>query len=139
MDLQRFIEAQAEMYVTALAEIRRGRKRSHWMWFIFPQILGLGSSPISRHYAIRDCAEAIAYLDHPILGSRLVECTEAALLVDIPAVEIFGPLDALKLCSCMTLFEHAAEPQGIFTRAIENFFQGRRDLKTLEILDIQQP
>lgn len=138
MDLHRFIEAQAGMYETALAEIRRGSKQHHWMWFIFPQIQGLGTSQLNRHYAIRDLAEAIAYLNHAVLGPRLIECSETLLRLNSPVIEIFGSVDALKLRSCMTLFEHAAEPRSVFTQVIETLFQEGRDPRTLEILGSQR-
>src|SRR3954452_21103471 len=105
-NLSRFIESQASVYVQALAEIRAGRKRSHWMWFIFPQIDGLGSSPMAKRYAIRSRAEAEAYLAHPVLGPRLVACAEAAAAVPGPAsaLDVFGPPDDMKLRSSATLF-----------------------------------
>src|SRR4051794_16808187 len=104
-DLGRFVSAQADDYGQALAEVRAGRKRSHWMWYIFPQVEGLGSSPMSRRYSIRSLDEARAYLDHPVLGRRLIECAEAALGVEgRSASEIFGSPDDMKLRSSATLF-----------------------------------
>ncbi|MEO0032449.1 MAG: hypothetical protein RIS94_2207 [Pseudomonadota bacterium] len=132
--LDRFVDAQAPVYATALGEIRRGAKRSHWMWFIFPQIEGLGQSPTARHFAIRSVGEAQAYLDHPLLGARYVECVEA--LQDLPLsdpVAVFGPVDAVKLRSSLTLFE-AARPLPLFTAALERWFGGRRDERTLHLI-----
>src|SRR5579872_5863827 len=109
-DLNRFVQAQTGVYDRALAEIRSGKKRSHWMWFIFPQFDGLGFSSTSKHYAIKSIAEAKAYLSHPVLGPRLVECAEAALSVQgRTAHEIFGSPDDMKLRSCATLFANVAQ------------------------------
>jgi len=133
-DLDRFVTAQAEIYDQALAEIRRGRKTSHWMWFIFPQIAGLGDSPMAQHYAIGSLREAQAYLAHPILGKRLRLCLLA--LADHPnlsAEDIFGPIDAMKLRSSLTLFAEAGET-GSFADALDRWFGGRRDHMTLAIL-----
>jgi uncharacterized protein (DUF1810 family) len=134
-DLTRFIEAQTPIYATVLAELRAGRKRSHWMWFIFPQIAGLGLSPTSRFYAIAGLAEARAYLADETLGSRLVECTQAALLHPARgATEIFGPIDAAKFRSSMTLFARADPKAECFPAALQIFFEGRADEATLGIL-----
>jgi uncharacterized protein (DUF1810 family) len=134
-DLARFVEAQAGDYETALAEIRAGRKRSHWMWYIFPQIDGLGFSSMARRYAIRSLDEARAYLDHPVLGPRLVEITEAALAVEgRSAHEIFGSPDDMKLRSCATLFARAASEGSVFSRLLDRFFDGKPDVRTLELL-----
>ncbi|MDF0488988.1 DUF1810 domain-containing protein [Sphingomonas sp. H39-1-10] len=130
-DLERFLEAQADSYATALAEVRRGAKRSHWMWFIFPQIAGLGSSAMARRYAIQSLDEARAYLAHPVLGARLREITAA--LQDLPpsAPEaVFGPLDAVKLRSSLTLFE-AAGGGAVFGAALDRWYHGTRDAATL--------
>jgi len=117
-DLNRFVEAQEEIYPRALAEIKLSRKRSHWMWFIFPQIDGLGHSSTARLYAIKSKEEAKAYLDHPVLGKRLIECSEALLKIKgKSAEEIFGYPDDLKLRSSMTLFASVSEPDPIFSRA----------------------
>jgi uncharacterized protein (DUF1810 family) len=133
-DLERFVSAQAAVYAGALAEIRSGRKRTHWIWFIFPQIEGLGYSSTSRHYAIRSLDEARAYLAHPVLGPRLAECAEAVLAVEgRTASEIFAYPDDLKLRSSMTLFELVAEPGSVFTRVLDKYFQGRRDERTLQL------
>jgi uncharacterized protein (DUF1810 family) len=134
-ELGRFVQAQAGDYETALAEIRAGRKRSHWMWYIFPQIDGLGFSSMSRLYAIKSLDEARAYLDHPVLGPRLVEIAEAALAVEgRSAHDIFGSPDDMKLRSCATLFASVMPPDSVFTRLLDKFFAGERDGKTLELL-----
>jgi uncharacterized protein (DUF1810 family) len=134
-ELARFVEAQADVYERALAEIRSGEKRSHWMWFIFPQIEGLGFSAMSRRFAIRSRAEASAYLDHPILGRRLIACVEALLKLEgIPASEIFGYPDEMKLRSCGTLFSQVSPPGSVFHRVLEKYFDGEPDPKTLRLL-----
>jgi uncharacterized protein (DUF1810 family) len=132
-DLERFVEAQAPVYGTALAELRAGRKRSHWMWFVFPQIEGLGRSPVSRRYALRSLEEARAYLGHPVLGPRLTECTEAVLshAGARTAQGIFGSPDDLKFHSSMTLFHRAAPEEALFRQALEAFFAGEEDEETL--------
>jgi uncharacterized protein (DUF1810 family) len=138
-DLARFVAAQAPIHAQALAELRRGRKQSHWMWFVFPQLAGLGHSPMARRYAIGSRAEARAYLAHPLLGPRLAECTRAALAhPDIGAEAIFGQVDAMKLRSSMTLFE-AAGGQEPFVEALHLFFGGVRDAATLALLDRAGP
>jgi uncharacterized protein (DUF1810 family) len=135
-DLERFVTAQAEVYSRALAELRRGRKESHWMWFVFPQIAGLGTSPTARHYAIRSAAEARAYLAHPLLGPRLMECTDIVLEHRGPSAEaIFGTIDAMKLRSSMTLFEAVAPEPDRFAKVLEMFHKGERDALTLAILE----
>jgi uncharacterized protein (DUF1810 family) len=136
-DLGRFVEAQGNgVYDRALAELRAGQKRSHWMWFVFPQIAGLGRSETAQFYAIEDIAEARAYLQHPMLGPRLVECTEALLDWDgrRPAEAILGLVDAMKLKSSLTLFEALSNAASPFPRAIEAFFGGERDAATLDHL-----
>jgi uncharacterized protein (DUF1810 family) len=134
-DLDRFVAAQAGVYGQALAELERGCKQSHWMWFVFPQIEGLGRSGMARHYAIASLGEARAYLDHALLGPRLLECTGTALRHrDRPAEAIFGPVDALKFRSSMTLFEAAAGGQSPFGAALDAFYGGNRDPATLERL-----
>jgi uncharacterized protein (DUF1810 family) len=136
-DLRRFVEAQAANYEHALAEIRSGQKRSHWMWYIFPQFEGLGFSPTSRRYAIKSVAEAEAYLGHPILGPRLVECAMAVLGVEgRTAFEIFGSPDDMKLKSCATLFAHVSPASNVFDRLLARYFHGRPDDKTLEMLGV---
>ena len=134
-DLRRFIDAQQATYQTALSELRSGRKRSHWMWFIFPQAAGLGHSPMAQRYAINSRAETLAYLESPILGGRLRECTEAVLLggADKTAYEVFGTPDDMKFRSSMTLFGSIGNDP-VFSRAIERFYGGEQDNHTLEIL-----
>lgn len=137
-DLNRFVRAQDESYQQALTELERGRKQSHWMWFIFPQIDGLGSSPISRRYAIKSEDEARAYLAHPVLGPRLTQCVEAILAVDgKSATEILGYPDDLKLKSCATLFAHVSSPGSAFERVLDKFYSGERDAATLRLLASQ--
>jgi uncharacterized protein (DUF1810 family) len=132
-DLQRFVAAQdaGGTYDHATAELRNGRKTSHWMWFIFPQVAGLGYSPASQTYAITSLAEARAYLAHPVLGARLIECAE--ILTRVPgrtAEQIFGEVDALKLRSCVTLFRHAAPDQPVFGLVLDQYFDGIPDPAT---------
>lgn len=134
--LDRFVDAQAEIYAIALAEIKRGQKESHWMWYIFPQIEGLGFSPTSQYYSIKGRTEATQYLNHPILGSRLIESMEAVLSVQgRSAVEIFGFTDAKKLRSCATLFAAISFPESVFDRVLEIYFNDIPDEKTLKILE----
>jgi len=136
-DLERFVSAQESTFPAALSELRSGRKRTHWMWFIFPQIEGLGSSSTARLYAIKSQAEAREYLAHPFLGPRLQEAAQALLAVEgRSAYEILGSPDDLKLQSSMTLFSQVAGPGSgsIFERVLEKYFAGRSDAKTLEIL-----
>ena len=127
MDLERFVKAQNSggTYRQAVTELRQGRKTSHWMWFIFPQIAGLGRSAMAQAYAIRDLAEARAYLAHPVLGPRLVECAElVASHQGLSAQQIFGGIDAIKLRSSMTLFAQADPDQAIIKQVIEQYFDG---------------
>ena len=134
-DLERFVSAQSGSYARALDEIRAGRKRSHWIWFVFPQIRGLGLSPTSQHYGISGIDEARAYLSHPVLGPRLVECAEALLALKGRTASAIMPYpDDLKLRSSMTLFERVAGPGSVFSRVIEEYYQGHRDERTLELL-----
>jgi len=136
-DLARFIDAQRPVYDDALAELRAGRKASHWMWFVFPQIAGLGSSFMARHYAIRSAAEARAFLAHPVLGPRLRACTEALLQHEDGSAEtMLGGIDATKLRSSMTLFEavSAGEDAQLFGLCLDRFFAGVRDPLTLRLL-----
>jgi uncharacterized protein (DUF1810 family) len=136
-DLSRFVRAQEDDYDRALSELRAGRKRSHWMWYIFPQLAGLGSSEISRRYAIRSMDEARAYLGHPMLGPRLQECAEAVLGVeDRSAHAIFGSPDDLKLRSSATLFACASPSGSVFERLLERYFGGEPDPVTLRLLGI---
>ncbi|MEO7717172.1 MAG: DUF1810 domain-containing protein [Capsulimonas sp.] len=133
--LERFISAQQAVYGTALTELTKGRKRTHWMWYIFPQFEGLGYSATSKHYAIRSLEEAQAYLDHPVLGARLQQCAEAVLAVEErTASEIFGSPDDVKLQSSMTLFAQADGSGSVFTRVLEKYFDGQTDGETLRRL-----
>jgi uncharacterized protein (DUF1810 family) len=135
-ELQRFVDAQEQVFETALAELRAGRKRTHWMWFIFPQLRGLGHSTTAHRYGIATLDEARAYLDHPVLADRLARATEAVLAHRRrSAHDIFGSPDDLKFRSSMTLFDEASE-HGVpeFRAALENFFGGTRDHRTLEAL-----
>ena len=133
-DLTRFVAAQAESYATALAEIRQGRKRSHWMWYVFPQLAGLGHSAMARAYAIRSIDEARAYLAHPTLGPRLRACVAALdRLEETSAEAVFGGIDAIKLRSSLTLFA-AAGDEPAFGAALDRWFGGRRDEATLGLL-----
>lgn len=134
-DLNRFVAAQdaGGTYQRAVAELRRGRKSSHWIWFVFPQVAGLGYSPVSRTYAISSLDEARAYLVHPVLGPRLIECaTIVAGTPDRSAEQIFGGVDALKLRSCATLFHRAAPQEPVFAEVLDRFFDGRPDPATDE-------
>lgn len=134
-DLNRFVQAQAGDYARALAEIKSGRKRSHWMWYIFPQFDGLGFSPTSKHYAIKSVAEAKVYLAHPVLGPRLRECAEAALGVEgRSAFEIFSSPDDMKLRSCATLFASVSPAGSVFHRLLDKYYQGEPDSQTLHLL-----
>jgi len=134
-NLKRFVDAQAGIFDSALAEIAGGKKRSHWMWFIFPQIHGLGTSDISRFYAIRNVDEARSYLSHPLLGKRLVECATALLAVNGgTAYDVFGHPDDLKLKSSMTLFEKVAGSDSVFARVLVKYFAGERDNRTLQLI-----
>lgn len=137
-DLERFVEAQADgVHERAVAELRGGRKRSHWMWFVFPQVAGLGSSPTAVRYAVRSRAEAEAYLAHPVLGPRLLEATDT--VHDAPApdvVTLLGQVDALKLRSSMTLFAETAPDPAPFHSVLTRWFDGERDPSTLAALGV---
>jgi uncharacterized protein (DUF1810 family) len=136
-NLDRFVQAQEGDYEQALSEIRNGRKHSHWMWYIFPQIDGLGFSATSQRYSIKSLAEAEAYLRHPLLGPRLVRCAEAAIGVQgRSAYEIFGSPDEMKLKSSATLFTFVSPSGSVFHRLLDKFFQGDRDAATLRLLGI---
>jgi uncharacterized protein (DUF1810 family) len=136
-DLDRFLRAQEGDYEQALAEIKRGQKRTHWMWYTFPQIDGLGRSPTAKYYAIKSTAEAMAYLEHPVLGPRLRECAEAVVGVEgRTATAIFGSPDDLKLRSCATLFASVAPPGSVFDRLLGKYYGGTRDEQTLRLLGI---
>jgi len=131
-DLTRFVDAQAPVYPSVVDELRGGRKRSHWMWFVFPQLLGLGSSPMAARYGITSLHEARAYLHHELLGPRLRECTQLVNQVqDRSIAEIFGSSDDLKLCSSMTLFALAADDNHDFVELLDKYYRGQRDPLTL--------
>ncbi len=133
--LERFLLAQSEDYATALAELRRGRKEGHWVWYVLPQLRGLGLSAMSVEYGIADLAEARAFLAHPVLGPRLRECVSALCAhTDVSAAEILGGVDAMKFRSCLTLFAAAATEPELFQRALRVFFEGQADPKTIERL-----
>jgi uncharacterized protein (DUF1810 family) len=134
-DLARFVDAQAGLYPGVLGELRRGRKTSHWMWFVFPQVAGLGESWTSRHYAIASLDEARAYLAHPILGPRLLECSSAVLAAPASSAEaILGSIDAKKLRSAMTLFLRAAPAEAVFQAVLDRFWAGIPDALTDALL-----
>jgi uncharacterized protein (DUF1810 family) len=134
-DLNRFVLAQEDNYQQALSELESGRKRSHWMWYIFPQLDGLGSSSLSKLYSIKSHDEARAYLEHPVLGRRLVECAEAILAVDgKSATTILGSPDDMKLKSCATLFAHVSASGSVFERILDKFYGGERDDATVRLL-----
>jgi uncharacterized protein (DUF1810 family) len=136
-DLERFVQAQdlGGTYEHALAELHRGRKTSHWMWFVFPQIAGLGSSPMAQRYAIGSLDEARAYLEHPVLGPRIAETARATLATDVRRAEaIFGSIDAIKLRSSMTLFARADPDEPVFGQVLDRFYGGRADPATEELL-----
>jgi uncharacterized protein (DUF1810 family) len=136
-ELDRFVEAQNHgmIYEQARRELLDGYKTSHWMWFVFPELAGLGSSAMSRRYAIGSFEEARAYLAHPILGPRLVDCAEIIAVSERPSAEaIFGSVDAVKLRSSMTLFQHADPKQRIFTTVLDRYFDGQQDRTTVELL-----
>ena len=134
-DLERFVSAQAAVYPSVLAELRDGQKRSHWMWFVFPQLKGLSLSQTATHFGIGSRAEAAAYLAHPVLGPRLLECTLAALGVpNKTAFELFGDPDCLKFCSSMTLFAELVPEASAFRAALARFFEGEPDERTLALL-----
>jgi uncharacterized protein (DUF1810 family) len=134
--LQRFLDAQTKIYDQALTEIRNGKKKSHWMWFIFPQISGLGFSETSKYYGIRDRQEAQDYLKHPVLGERLIRICDVLLqLPDNNANRIFGSPDDMKLKSSMTLFGYLDHTGPVFQAVLDKFFNGEKDIRTLEIIE----
>jgi len=134
-NLSRFTSAQEGIFENVLAELRSGQKRTHWMWFIFPQIDGLGHSSTTRYYSIKSKNEARNYLDHPVLGARLVKCAELLLAIDGKSVtDIFGFPDDIKLKSCMTLFATVAGPDSVFAHVLEKYFDGQQDEKTISLL-----
>lgn len=135
MSLQRFEDAHRQDYETALAEIRRGRKTSHWMWYIFPQLKGLGYSPTAQYYSIENLAEAEAFLAHPVLGAHLVEISRALLALETDNADlVFGYPDNLKLRSSMTLFAQIREADPVFGQVLDKFFDGKPDQRTLALL-----
>ena len=135
-DLRRFLVAQNNVYQNVLAELTKGRKQSHWMWFIFPQIEGLGKSRTSRFYSIKSLEEAQAYFNHPILSKRLLECTQTILSIQgKSALQIFGSPDDIKLKSSMTLFAFISPDNFLFQQVLDKFFQGNKDAKTLSLLE----
>ena len=135
-NLARFVNAQEGVYTIALNEIKRGRKTSHWMWYIFPQIRGLGYSDTAIKFAIKSKSEATEYLQHPVLGNRLVEISSALLnLATNNAVEIFGHVDSLKLKSCMTLFSLLENTNPVFQKVLDKFFKGEKDSNTIALIN----
>ncbi len=138
--LSRFVRAQEGDYGRALAEVRSGQKRTHWMWYIFPQLDGLGFSATAKRYAIKSLDEARAYLAHPILGPRLQECAEAVVRIENrSATAIFGSPDDLKLRSCATLFASVSPPGSVFERLLGKYYRGEPDARTLELLRMARP
>ena len=137
-DLERFVLAQDAVYPNVIAELAGGNKTSHWMWYVFPQIAGLGSSPHARAYAVRNLEEARRYLTHPILGPRLLECVELVLAIrGRSATDIFGDIDAKKLRSCATLFAQVSSPRSPFHRLLDQYFNGDVDPRTMDLLATQ--
>ncbi|MEN2400737.1 DUF1810 domain-containing protein [Flavobacterium sp. MC2016-06] len=135
-DLMRFLDAQNKLYLTALSEINKGKKETHWMWFIFPQIKGLGTSDTANYYAINDLKEAAEFLEHPILGKHLIEISELLLTFSKKSAEaILGDLDARKLRSCMTLFFLVENTNPIFQNVLDAFFSGELDPLTMSIIN----
>lgn len=135
--LERFVAAQDPVYAEVVAELRAGRKTSHWMWFVFPQLVGLGRSAMAQRYAVSSLDEARAYFTHPILGARLLECTTLVNAVERRTAEqIFGAIDAQKLQSCLTLFELASDGNPTIVAALDKYYEGRRDATTLQLLGI---
>lgn len=135
-NLSRFISAQSGVYERVLLELRAGQKRTHWMWYIFPQIEGLGQSTTTKYYAIKSLEEARAYVNHPVLGPRLLQCAEAVLAIEGRKVsDIFGYPDDMKLKSSMTLFSYVADPDSVFVSVLDKYFKGERDVRTLQLLE----
>jgi uncharacterized protein (DUF1810 family) len=135
-ELQRFVDAQDPVYAQVCDELRAGHKSSHWMWFVFPQFRGLGESAMAKRYAIASSDEALAYLAHPILGARLLYCTELMLRIEgKSALQILGSPDDMKFRSCMTLFSLVQPGQALFKAALNKYFAGRADQKTVEMLE----
>jgi uncharacterized protein (DUF1810 family) len=138
-DLDRFVRAQAPVYDDVVAELAAGRKATHWMWFVFPQLKGLGRSSTARFFGIEGIAEAAAYWRHPLLGARLKQCVGLVLAAPGSAHQIFGSPDDLKLKSSLTLFEAAAPEEPLFARALERFYGGERDALTMALLQKDDP
>lgn len=139
-DLQRYVDAQNPVLNDVYDELRRGQKSSHWMWFVFPQVKGLGHSDMARKFAITSHEEGRAYLDHPLLGSRLRECTELVNAVNGRTIEqIFGHIDAMKFRSSMTLFSYIATADPMFNDALKKYFDGKADAATLALLEAGEP
>jgi uncharacterized protein (DUF1810 family) len=137
-ELIRFLEAQNQMYLTALSEVKKGGKKSHWMWFIFPQLKGLGASETARYFGLNGISEATEYLKHPVLGRHLVEISQALLSLEgKTANHIFGSPDDLKLRSCMTLFAAVEKSNPVFSQVLDKYFDGQPDAQTLSILEKQ--
>jgi len=135
-DLRRFTKAQRNTYDNAFAELRDGKKQTHWMWYIFPQIDGLGHSATSRRYAIKSIEEARQYLNHPVLGKRLLECVKVILAIEGRSIsEIFGDPDDMKLKSSMTLFTCIPNSPSVLFRVLDKYFNGNRDVKTLQLFE----
>lgn len=135
MDLQRFVDAQDPVWADVQAQLRQAYKRTHWMWFVFPQLEGLGRSGTARFYGIRDADEARDYLAHPLLGPRLLECCDLLLnATQVSAREVFGEVDAMKLRSCLTLFDAMSPEALVFRKCLDRFFGGERDQITLDLL-----
>lgn len=138
-ELSRFLEAQVEMYSTALYELRDGHKQSHWIWFVFPQLAGLGRSSTSERFGLSGVAEAAAYLAHPVLGARLRKVVQAMLTHgSVPAADTLGELDAMKFRSCLTLFNLAAPAEPLFSEALKRFFEGQSDPRTVDLVSRQR-
>jgi uncharacterized protein (DUF1810 family) len=134
-NLDRFVEAQSDVYDDVVAELKAGQKQSHWMWFVFPQMKGLGNSPAAKQYAIASRAEAVAYLEHPVLGPRLKECTQLVLDTEGRTIgQIFGYPDDLKFRSSMTLFANATPDNDVFLKALQKYFRGEMDQATMDRL-----
>lgn len=134
-NLQRFIAAQAQDYESALGELMAGRKESHWIWYVFPQVAGLGYSSMAERYSIRDRAEAIAYMEHEVLGARLIECSAAVLrIADRRIEDVMGSPDDMKLRSSMTLFKAVSPSGSVFEQVLDRFYSGYEDAKTIEFL-----
>lgn len=136
-ELSRFLDAQNQVYLRALAEIKAGKKETHWMWFVFPQIKGLGSSENANFYAIKNIREATAYLNHPVLGKNLIEISKVVLDIEgKTATDIFGTPDDMKLRSCMTLFAHVENADPVFKAVLKKYFEGVPDSHTMGLLKI---